>query len=68
MGGLVSPDGDSLRSRNSSQQYPEGAIGFVELLRFVNERDDLLIFAWRVMSNHDHLVMCASTESPRQEM
>jgi REP element-mobilizing transposase RayT len=39
---------------------PEEAIGFVELLRFVKERDDLIIFAWCVMSNHYHLALRTS--------
>jgi REP element-mobilizing transposase RayT len=36
------------------------AIRFVELLRFVKERDDFNIFAWCVMSNHYHLAIRTS--------
>jgi REP element-mobilizing transposase RayT len=39
---------------------PEEAIGFIELLRFVKERDDSIIFAWCVMSNHYHVALRTS--------
>ena len=39
---------------------PEEAISFVELLRFVKKRDDFIIFAWCVMSNHYHLAIRTS--------
>ena len=39
---------------------PEEAISFVELLRFVKERDDFIIFAWCVMSNHYHVALRTS--------
>jgi REP element-mobilizing transposase RayT len=39
---------------------PEEAIAFVEKLRFVKERDDFLVFAWCVMSNHFHLALRTS--------
>ena len=39
---------------------PEEAISFIELFRFVKERDDLVVFAWCVMSNHYHLALRTS--------
>jgi len=39
---------------------PETAVGFVEQLREVKERDGWTVFAWCLMSNHYHLVLRAS--------
>ena len=39
---------------------PEEAIGFVELLRAVKQRDEFVVFAWCVMSNHYHFAVRSS--------
>ena len=39
---------------------PEEAIGFVELLREVKQRDGLTVFAWALLSNHYHIALRAS--------
>ena len=39
---------------------PEEAIGFVELLRELKNRDGLRIFAWCLLSNHYHLAVKTS--------
>ncbi len=36
---------------------PEEALEFIELLRFVKQRDGWTIFAWVLMSNHYHLAI-----------
>jgi len=36
---------------------PEEAREFIELLRFVKQRDDWTVFAWVLMSNHYHLAI-----------
>lgn len=36
---------------------PEEALEFIELLRFVKQRDGWTIFAWSLMSNHYHLAI-----------
>jgi REP element-mobilizing transposase RayT len=40
---------------------PEEAIAFVELLRAVKERDEFVVFAWCVMSNHYHIALRSSS-------
>jgi putative transposase len=45
---------------------PEEAIGFVELLLRAKQRDDLVVFAWCVMSNHYHIaVRCSAVPLSR---
>jgi len=39
---------------------PNTAIGFLDLLREIKERDGLTIFAWTLMSNHYHIVVRTS--------
>ena len=39
---------------------PEEAIGFVELLREVKRRDEFVVLAWCVMSNHYHIALRSS--------
>ncbi len=36
---------------------PEAALEFIELLRFVKQRDGWTVFAWVLMSNHYHLAI-----------
>ena len=36
---------------------PEEALEFIELLRFVKQRDDWTVFAWSLMSNHYHFAI-----------
>ena len=36
---------------------PDEALEFIELLRFVKQRDGWTIFAWTLMSNHYHLAI-----------
>lgn len=36
---------------------PEAAMEFIELLRFVKQRDGWTVFAWALMSNHYHLAI-----------
>lgn len=36
---------------------PEEALEFIELLRYVKQRDDWTVFAWVLMSNHYHLAI-----------
>jgi len=39
---------------------PDEALEFIELLRFVKQRDGWTIFAWTLMSNHFHLAVRSS--------
>ncbi len=39
---------------------PEEAIEFIELLRSVKQRDQFVVFAWCVMSNHYHIAIRSS--------
>jgi REP element-mobilizing transposase RayT len=36
---------------------PQEAINFVELIRAVEERDGLTVYAWALVSNHFHLAL-----------
>ncbi len=40
---------------------PEEAIEFVELLREIKQRDEFIVFAWCVMSNHYHIALRTSS-------
>jgi len=40
---------------------PEEAIEFLELLRSLKQRDDLVVYAWCLMPNHYHLAVPISS-------
>ena len=39
---------------------PEEAIAFLELFRYLKQRDGLQVFAWSLLSNHSHLALRTS--------